>query len=265
MDLDQIGFEDSGTSSPSVDLSANGDLKGEAYRTVLGWLHQRLAPKTYFEIGTAQGNSLALASCATIAIDPAFRLQSADVAGSVIKKNICCFFQMTSDEFFRKYDPISILGEPIALAFLDGMHRCENLLRDFINTERFCRKNSVIVLHDCLPVEASIATRVQEDASPTAHRQGWWTGDVWRTALLLKKSRPDLKMLVLDAPPTGLVCISNLDPTSRILEQDYFRFVETMLNFSLDNIGIHGLFREFGVQPTSVISTPEGLSRHFWL
>jgi hypothetical protein len=52
---------------------------------------------------------------------------------------------------------------------------------------------------------------------PMDHRAGWWTGDVWRAALLLKRRRPDLQITTVDAFPTGLVLITNVDPSSRYL------------------------------------------------
>jgi len=120
------------------------------------------------------------------------------------------FFSMESDKFFSQYNPRCMMNCHIDFAFLDGKHWSEFLLRDFINTERNCHRNSIIALHDCLPVEAAIADRIPNQR-PTivAHRAGWWAGDVWRTALLLKRKRPDLHMLTLDAKPTGLVLISN--------------------------------------------------------
>ena len=46
------------------------------------------------------------------------------------------------------------------IAFLDGMHRAEYLLRDFMNTERFSHERTLILLHDCLPVNARMADGV---------------------------------------------------------------------------------------------------------
>ena len=58
---------------------------------------------------------------------------------------------MTSDEFFAKFDPRDALGSKIDLAFLDGQHLFEYVLRDFMNTEAVCEENSFILLHDCSP------------------------------------------------------------------------------------------------------------------
>jgi len=241
------------------------DLAGEHYIATLQRLHEVLRPKTYLEIGVSQGNSLKLARCASIAIDPAFQI-APDNVQVVSAKPELHFFQMGSDDFFGRYSPSQILGAPIDMAFLDGMHRCEYLLRDFINTERHCKRNSVIALHDCLPVEARIAGRVPSQVSSVAsHRTDWWAGDVWRTSLLLRRMRPDLSMTVLDSSPTGLVLITNLDPSNTALSDNYARFVEDMLAWNLEEIGIQALFAEMRVGAASKLQAHEDITQKFWL
>jgi hypothetical protein len=163
------------------------DHKGIEYKTVLLRLHEWLKPETYFEIGTADGATLSIATCAAMAVDPAFKMGNKDFVG---KKPLCALYQMPSDAFFRRYKPSTLFGGTIDLAFLDGMHYCEYLLRDFANTERHCRLNSIIAMHDCVPVEVGISQRAGGTVIE-AHRTGWWAGDVWRTLLALRKYRPD--------------------------------------------------------------------------
>ncbi len=250
------------------DVAANchvPDLAGEHYITTLGRLHEVLQPKTYLEIGVLQGDSLKLARCASIAIDPAFHI-SPDNLRPVLAKPELHFYQVASDEFFNRYSPSKILGAPLDMAFLDGMHRCEFLLRDFINTEKHCKRNSIIALHDCLPVELGIASRVQSHAhSAAAHRAGWWAGDVWRTSMLLQRSRPDLQMTVLDSMPTGLVLITNLDPNNNVLSKNYAQLVQQMLDWDLEEIGTTELFAEMRVVSASKLQTNEDISQRFWL
>jgi hypothetical protein len=144
------------------------------------------------------------------------------------------------------------------------MHWCEFLLRDFINTEKHCHESSVIVLHDCLPVEAPIADRIfceRENIRP--HRKGWWTGDVWRTALALKRFRPELTITAIDARPTGLVIVSGLQPENAVLLNRYDEIERDMLSWNLDTVGVSALFDELAVRPTSTISEPENI-RNMW-
>ncbi len=237
------------------------DHEGEDYLTVLKRLHSELRPKSYLEVGTHRGASLKLATCPSIAIDPNFVFKS-----DILKeKPICALFRMTSDSFFANHDPTAILGRPVDLAFLDGMHRCEFLLRDFANTERNCRTNSVIVMHDCIPVELSMTERNPGSVPIEPHRMGWWAGDVWRTVVILKKYRNDLRITTLDAPPTGLVCVTNLNPRSTQLMDSYADLVSEMLSASLDNIGLRNYFSLINLEHTSVLSTNEQITSRFWL
>jgi hypothetical protein len=170
-------------------------------------------------------------------------------------------FQLTSDAFFARHDPVSILGRPVDLVFLDGMHLCEFLLRDFMHAEKSCLPGSVIILHDCIPVETGMTERDRSKvANAVPHHQGWWTGDVWRAALALKRWRPDLRIDAFDAPPTGLVIVSNLDPTSTELSDHAPRIVEAMLSWSFDRSDLHVTL---GLEPTSTIDTSDKLLARF--
>jgi hypothetical protein len=237
------------------------DLAGLPYTEVLRMFHRELRPRTYLEIGTATGDSLVCASCPSIAIDPEMHLRPDVLNG----KSICACYQITSDRYFEQYDPQAILGGPIEMAFLDGMHRSEFVLRDFVNIERHCKRNSIIFIHDCVPVETLIADRVNCQHSVEPHRKGWWIGDVWRALLALKSRRPDLRTTVLDAFPTGLACISDLDPSSTTLSDNYYAIVEQMLSWSLEEIGLIEYHRMVNVEPTSVVDSYEKITRRVWL
>ncbi len=213
------------------------------------------------EIGCGGGASLAIATCASLAIDPNPQIEDAAVFEN---KPLCKLYRMSSDEFFDTCDPKVILGSPIDLAFLDGMHWCEFLLRDFINTERHSRRNSLIVLHDCLPVEWPMAERRHTRTPIQPHRVDYWTGDVWRTALLLKRRRPDLEITAYAAPPSGLVCVTNLSPESQILAETYADCVREMMAMPpLKKFGINTLFSILGVEPTTVLQDRESIAARF--
>lgn len=250
-------------SHPSLQAS---DHTGEYYAVLLSRLHDVLLPKSYLEIGVLTGATLKYARCPSIGIDPNFAFRDLPTVTEVLRKPELHLFQMGSDEFFASHSPTAIFGRPVEMAFLDGMHRCEFLLRDFSNIERHCKKNSIVALHDCLPVETGIATRMQEHAKALAeHHAGWWTGDVWRTALLLKRRRRDLAITAIDAAPTGLLLISNLDPASTMLQENYHSCVSEMLSWDLAEIGVDNLFSEMNVTPASALRTAEGITGRFWL
>jgi hypothetical protein len=198
--------------------------RGESYHTVLRRIHQFFQPRTYLEIGVATGQTLELAKCPSIAVDPRFEIDKLNLNA----KPFCLFCQVTSDDFFHRHDPSAIFNRKIDLAFLDGMHLFEFLLRDFYNTERYCSRNSIILLHDCMPIDDFVSRRDLTDLKLKEYSksQGAWTGDVWKMLCILVNLRPDLHLTMFDASPTGLVAITNLDPASTVLYDRYFDIVK---------------------------------------
>jgi hypothetical protein len=192
-------------------------MEGENYTKVMAQIFDQLRPRTYVEVGIYKGLTLQLAKPPTIAIgiDPEPRLGRAPLANHRI-------FAQTSDAFFASRDLRAELGGlPVDLAFIDGMHLFDFALRDFINLERACSHESVILIHDCYPRDRQTAER---DMSPD-----FWTGDVWRLVVLLKKYRPDLSIHTIGAAPTGLCMVQNLDPSSGVLQANYGRLCEEFL------------------------------------
>ncbi len=186
-------------------LLAQLDLPGEHYFRVLARVHAQVRPATYLEVGVSRGESLKLVGPETLAlgIDPQPRV------GFPLGPHQKIFAQ-TSDEFFARPDVPALLGgKPLEMAFIDGMHHFEYALRDFINIEPLCRPDSLIFVHDCYPIDARSAERDQTTA--------YWSGDIWRLIVLLKKYRPDLVIHTLGTPPTGLGLITHLDPASVLL------------------------------------------------
>ena len=173
---------------------------GIFYQWFLPLLDGHLAPRSYFEIGTHTGDSLAAFSCDAICVDVDFQL-AAKVTG---RRARTLLYQMSADAFFASYDLHRDFPAGPDICFLDGLHYSEVLLRDFINAERSCHAGSLILLHDCLPTNVRMAQRerVVDDAEPEATRY-YWTGDVWRVIRALRRHRPDLHVRLLNCPPTG--------------------------------------------------------------
>lgn len=235
---------------------------GQGYRVALRRLHEMLKPSSYFEIGVEKGMTLAFAQCASIAVDPEFQIASPVMNN----KPACYFFACTSDAFFRERNPTQLFGRPIDLAFLDGLHHYEVLLRDFMNTEKHCRRGSIVLMHDCLPFDSHVARRNFEDrthrdrsAQPT-----FWAGDVWKTVAILKRARPDLKIVAYDAEPTGLVAITNLDPRSTVLEERYFELVTEFAALDL-YAGAEAYYAAIDLRNFDEASDSNALSLEFWL
>lgn len=194
---------------------------GILYTEFMRTMAQVLKPSSYFEIGTHAGGSLAHFPCDAVCVDPNFQFDR-DVMPNRRKTFL---FQMTSDEFFAENNLFTFFPQGVDIAFLDGLHKFEFLLRDFINTERYCHNRSIILLHDCLPFNLEITSRV--------YRGGAWTGDVCRILPILKKYRPDLRIRFLDCPPTGLVACTNLDPRSNVLSERYHEIVDEAFESNL--------------------------------
>ena len=188
-------------------------LPGPAYYRVLRWIHDFLKPASYVEIGIMRGVSLDQARRETphlIGIDPAPNLipviaRKPHVANAQI-------YELTSDEFFDRYDLTELLGGPVELAFIDGLHLFEQVLRDFANLERHSDGRTVILLHDCIPFNAETASRERTT--------DFYCGDVWKATLVLRRLRPELKMVIVPTGPTGLCLVTGLDNSNRKLEEE---------------------------------------------
>lgn len=186
---------------------------GERYLCTLARVHETLRPELYLEIGVRQGDSLRLAQRSAIGIDPDMRLAGQAPAARL--------YHETSDEFFARHAG-EALGQPIDLAFIDGLHLFEYALRDFMNLERRMSPAGLIVVDDIFPNHPAQGSRFR--------RTRVWCGDVWRLLLCLAEHRPDLCLLPLDCSPTGLLVIAGLDPANRVLWQDYNPIVRQHLS-----------------------------------
>jgi hypothetical protein len=92
------------------------------------------------------------------------------------------------------------------------MHHFEYALRDFMHLEKHCTSQSTILIHDCYPLDRASASRERTT--------DFWSGDIWRMIVLLKKVRPDLAISVVGTRPTGLGIIRNLDPASHVIDDN---------------------------------------------
>jgi hypothetical protein len=200
-----------------------------SHHEALDFIHVRLLPRTYVEIGVNTGASLALALPGTraVGIDPTPRLRHPISRSTKV-------FPLTSDTFFELWDVEEPLGgRKVDVAFIDGMHLFEFALRDFANLERVCTEDSVVVLHDCLPSDTAVAARTWAKG---------WTGDVWKLVICLRKYRPDLEITVVDVPESGLGIVRGLDPRSTVLNDRRDEVLRELLPLDVDSLpgGIEG-------------------------
>ena len=199
------------------DLLSSLFLHGEFYFDLLRRIHAHLKPRTYVEIGIERGDSLKLVSPATqvLGVDP--KPQLSFVPGPNVR-----VYSETSDEFFARHDVRAELGGlPVELAFIDGLHHFEYALRDFMNLERLCAPGSTIIIDDCFPHDRRTAQRERAIT--------FWSGDVWKVVVLLKKYRPDLAIHTVATPPTGMCIVRKLDPGSRFIADNLQRLTDEFM------------------------------------
>jgi hypothetical protein len=79
---------------------------------------------------------------------------------------------MTSDDFFKQNT------EKFDIVFIDGLHLCEQVYKDILNSLKFLNPNGVIVLHDILPAREELQTRERTTSE--------WNGDCWKAFLKYK-------------------------------------------------------------------------------
>lgn len=208
------------------------------YLDALKVVHEEVNPTSYVEIGCRFGDSLALASCKSIGIDPAMRIK-------VELNNNVTLFSENSDDFFEKKSIDDILGEKFHLSFVDGMHLAEYALRDFMNLEKQSASNSVVLFDDILPKRTEYAFR-----EPVTNA---WCGDVYKVIRILKKYRPDLSISVFDVSVKGLGIVTNLDASSTVLQDNLEQIEKDILSDVYDVEDAKLLRDEFAVKPVNEI------------
>lgn len=213
---------------------------GLKYTHFMRALHSNNLFDWYMEIGCRAGDTFAPVRGKTIAVDPFFQVKG-DIIGVKPSLHI---FQQTSDDFFAS-GFIKMMKIKLSFSFLDGMHLFEFLLRDFIATEKASDPNGVIALHDCCPFSHEMTTRDLSNLPKKA-----WTGDVWKLIPILAEYRPDLKLTVLDANPTGVVLISGLNPKSKTLEKHYDDILAAYTDVTLENFGLEKFNALFDYEST---------------
>ncbi|MCG9973011.1 class I SAM-dependent methyltransferase [Christiangramia crocea] len=154
---------------------------------------------TYVEIGVHRGRLFFPLKCKRkIAVDPAMKI---NWKGKLvwIKRNFFNinnrYFEITSDEFFKRKAPSLFKQDGVDLFFIDGLHTFEASLKDVLNSLRYLNKNGTIVMHDCVPPNKAAATPASSfHEAKDKNIKGWtgqWCGDVWKTMEYLKIKYPE--------------------------------------------------------------------------
>jgi len=212
------------------------------YLDFLAELHDRLQPRTYLEIGVRFGESLSLSRCESLGIDPDFEVSRELRAPTSLIRS-------TSDEYFASLEGESpFRGTPIDLAFIDGMHLFEFVVKDFANVERCSQWSTVVVLDDVLP-------RSVEEAARDRHTQAW-TGDVFKFRDVLRSLRPELSLVLVDTQPTGLLIVLGLDALDRTLTERFDEIVRTHVAPDPQVVPSEVLERSGALAPETALALP---------
>lgn len=170
---------------------------GPGYLLWLRRLHRRLRPAVYLEIGVDTGASLAAVHPRTraIGIDPATPPDRVVPPHAEI-------VTATSDDYFAS----GALDATVDLAFIDGLHHHEQVLRDLAGVEAHLAPGGVVVIDDVIPLNAQTATRERTTT--------FWTGDVYKAVIVLARARPDLRLRVVPCRNAGLAVLDRFPGSS---------------------------------------------------
>ncbi len=164
-------------------------------------LDKKKAP-AYLEIGMGTGkNFFKIKARQKAAVDPHFKFPAKRKLAWLFRNpwNLFAkYYEMTSDDFFAQ-----IKGSfKFDVVFIDGLHSHGQTLKDVENALTVLKEGGVIVMHDCNPSnEAAAQPASNYDHAASLNLPGWtgqWSGDVWKTICLLRSTRKDLRIFVLN-------------------------------------------------------------------
>lgn len=102
---------------------------------------------------------------------------------NVGKTNPPQYYRMTSDAFFAQNK------EHFDIVFIDGLHTCEQVIRDVLNSLAVLNQDGTIIMHDCHPYNARVGGEARIAGIS-------WYGTVWRAWGHFRRTKSDLTMHV---------------------------------------------------------------------
>ena len=207
-----------------ISAVAQSIMPGKGYKYLLKRFHEVYQPASYLEIGVSKGRSMALANSSTrvVGVDPAFQIDAEISAEARL-------FPIPSDDFFARYNLFEELRhDQLDIVFIDGLHLFEQVLKDFVNVEKYANKNTVVLIHDCFPVSELTAERNRTT--------NFWTGDTWKIIPCLRRERPDLNVNVIPCRPSGLGIITGLNSQSSHLARNLEGLMASYAELSYQDI-----------------------------
>ena len=142
---------------------------------IINTLIKKYNYKTYLEIGVQNGKNINKIECR--------RKTGIDPDKNTLKFFPGCFIK-TSDDFFKEN------RQTFDIIFIDGLHEFKQTLIDISNSLKVLNKNGTIVCHDMLPPD--------ENHQKVPRIQAQWTGDCWKAWVILRGTRANLDMQVIN-------------------------------------------------------------------
>jgi len=169
--------------------------------TIQKILDKKKAP-AYLEIGMGAGkNFFRIKARRKVAVDPHFNFPAKRRIAWIFRnpRNLFAkYYEMTSDDFFT-HAKDSFTFDVI---FIDGLHSHAQTMKDVENALGVLKEDGVIVMHDCNPPNEAAAFPAKDyEHAASLNLPGWtgqWCGDVWKTICVLRSTRDDLRIFVLD-------------------------------------------------------------------
>jgi hypothetical protein len=152
---------------------------------VINYMISRYNYKSYLEIGCSNNSN--------------FNKINAELKEGIEPRSVGGTVKCTSDEFFI-FNKI-----PFDIVFIDGMHECNQVVRDIDNSLKILNNKGMIILHDTIPHAEYMQMMPLSAAQVSKNYKGGWTGDVWK-AVCAMRSREDIVCRTLDIE-TGLTFI----------------------------------------------------------
>jgi SAM-dependent methyltransferase len=138
---------------------------------LLNRIAARLGARSYLEIGVQRGDTFS-------------RIEVERRVGVDPDPSSAATIHEPSDSYFARLDlaraELGSAAPTFDLAFIDGLHHREQVVRDVEGAIRHLSPGGVVVVHDCNPPT--------EKAGGRAICSGVWCGDVWRGWIDLRRS-----------------------------------------------------------------------------
>lgn len=134
-------------------------------------------------------------------------------------------YKYTSDIFFNLLES-GQLDRPNNykwdVVFIDGLHVCDQVERDIINSLNHLSEIGYIVLHDCNPPTTHHARDDYWDFSTPA--QGCWNGSVWKAIYKMRCHKSDIHLCTVDTD-WGCSIITKGNQPVLDFDNTYFEYV----------------------------------------